>query len=360
MVTKTRYQMISGDSHVNPPHDMWSRYLPSKFAEKTPKLESTDEGDFVVFEGRRTPHMVLGALAGRKAEDYALTGKANEARPGGWDPKERIKDMELDGIDAEVLYGGGPLNSQDPELRLASYSAYNDWLADFCASAPERYIGMAYLPMEDVETAIAETRRAITRGLKGVVIPAIAPGAPYSDPSYDAFWTTLEEMDVAAHMHLGARNYVPEDNFNFLVNCTMSKFAIAEPVVHFIYSGLFQRHPKLRLGYIEASVGWAAFLVNYMDHLWPRHRYWTKSTLEEPPSFYFRRQTFGTFLDDPVGVRERHTIGIDNIMWISDYPHSETTWPDSKKLVQEQFKDVPEDEKHKLIAGNAVSIYRLQ
>src|SRR5205823_10389695 len=150
------YRIISADSHVNPPPTFWRDYLPERFKDAAPRLEQTDEGDFLLFEGHRAPVNLLPALAGKKAEDYRTTGKLSEARPGGWEPQARLEDLALDGVDAEALFGGGPLASQDIDLRRASFRAYNTWLADFCSVERDRLLGTAYIPMWDTEEALEE------------------------------------------------------------------------------------------------------------------------------------------------------------------------------------------------------------
>lgn len=353
------YRLISADSHVNPPTEMWKDYLPSSLKDRAPRLESTPEGDFRVFEGSRSPVNVLSRLAGIKTQEYALTGREKDGLPGGWDAEARIKDQDLDHVDAEVLYGGGPLQTDDPELKLASHIGYNDWLSDFCSVAPERLYGIAYLPMWDVDKAIAEAERTMKRGLKGVLIPAFAPVGRYDDPQYTRLWSACEDLGVAAHIHVGARHVRFDTSANFLVDMVMSKQMMAEPVSLFIFSGILERHPKLKVVEVEGGVGWCAFVVQYMDHIWQKHRHWTKSLLKEKPSYYFHRQILGTFLDDKVGIAERHVIGVDNIMWSSDYPHAETTWPNSVQMIEDHFAGVPEDEKFKIICGNAQRLYNI-
>ncbi len=354
-----KLSLISADSHVNPPVSFWKDYLPSKFRNDAPRLESTAEDDFVVFEGKRNPARILSAMAGKKYEDYKVVGKIEETRPGGWDPQERLKDMALDGIDAEVIYGGGPLKTQNAELRVASHRAYNDWLADFCRVAPDRFVGMAYLPMTDIELAVTEAKHAVQNGLRGVIIPMVPPGKPYHDQSYGVLWKTLEDLAAPAHIHTGVGSPRLNGADEFFPYMVMSKLGLAEPITLFIFSGILQRHPRLRLVTVEGGVSWFAYLVNYMDHIWVRHRYWTNCVISEPPSYYFHRQVSGTFMDDPPGVRERHTIGVENIMWSSDYPHAETTWPHSREYIDRHFVDVPEEEKHKIICGNAANLYHI-
>jgi predicted TIM-barrel fold metal-dependent hydrolase len=371
-----QYSVISADSHVNPLPTFWREYLPARYRDAAPRLEQTDEGDFVIFEGQKTPMGLLAQLAGTKVEDYKPTGKLSEVRPGGWDPQERLKDLKWDNVDAEILFGGGPLSTADADLHLASFRAYNTWLADFCEKAPRVFVGVAYIPMEDVDRANEELRFAADRGLKGVVIPPYPPptsgvrsggalmaGDPtsdrsYADPEYDPFWQATVERDMPVNIHLGGRR-VNLAKGKFFPAMVGSKLSMGEAIAVFVFGGILERHPELKLVSVESGVGWFPFLAQYMDDIWKRHRYWQQSELKEPPSFYMDRQVYGIFLDDKIGVQLRNVTGCRNIMWSSDYPHSETTWPNSMKLIEEHFSDVPEDEKHRIICGAAAELYGL-
>jgi len=357
-------ELISADSHVNPLPQMWVERLPREFRERAPRVESTDEGDFQVFEGRRTPILGINAMAGKREQDFSWNiRRLSDQLAGGWDPAARLSDMDRDHVQAEVLYGGGPLVTQDAALRRASFSAYNDWLADFCAAEPRRLIGQAYLPCETPEAAIAELRRCARRGLRGAVIPRFPQQGEWFDSDWDPFWRTLVELGWPAGIHVGGRSRelsMPRlDHTGFLVDLLMSKFALAEACGTLAVSGLLARHPELQIVSVEGQLGWLSFAAYYLDHVWAKHRHWTKSELVEPPSFYLRRQLSATFMEDPVGLRERHAIGVENILWSSDYPHSETTWPDSKKLTDQWFADIAADERRKILYDNAARLYRI-
>ena len=273
-----------------------------------------------------------------------------------------MKDQDIDGVDAEAIYGGGPLRTQDHDLAIASHRAYNDWLADFCKPAPDRLLGIAYIPVWDVGEAVAEVKHAAKVGLRGALIPGVSPdGADYTDPKFDALWGEIaaQGMSVQVHSSMGGRSTRFDTTPHFLSDMTMTKLSLAEPIGLFIYGGVFERFPTLKLVEVEGGLGWCAFIINYMDHVWNKHRHWTKSDLKEPPSYYFKRHVLGTLIDDPVAIRERHTIGVESIMWSSDYPHSETSWPESKAVIEEHFAGVPDDEKQKMIVGNAAALYHL-
>jgi len=358
------HQLISADSHVNPPPTIWAEYLPASLRDQAPRVESTDEGDFQVFEGRRSPIVGIGAMAGKKPEDYSWNiRRLDDQRAGGFDPQARIEDMDADHVRAEVLYGGGPLPCQDAELRRASYGAYNDWLADFCRVAPSRLLGMAYIPADTPEDAIAEVKRCAARGLRGCVIPRFPSGGEWYDAEWDPFWRTLLDVGWPGGIHVGGtgrdRPQPATDATGFMSDLLMSKFAMAEACTRIVLSGLLARYPDLRIVSVEGQLGWLPFANYYLDHLWEKHRFWTRNELPEPPSFYFKRQVYATFMEDPVGLRERAFIGVGNIMWSSDYPHSETTWPNSKKLTDEWMADFPEDERRMILFENAERLYDL-
>ena len=355
-------ELISADSHVNPPPSMWAEYLSAPFRSKAPKIESTDEGDVQVFEGRRTPIVGISAMAGKRPEDFSWNiRRLEDQRAGGFDPAARLVDMDADFVRAEVLYGGGPLPTADAALRRASYSAYNDWLADFCSTSPQRLLGMAYIPCDTPEDAIAEVRRCAAKGLRGCVIPRFPGEAEWYDPEWDGFWRALLDVGWPGGLHVGGTGREAKhpslDPTGFMSDLLMSKFAMAEACARVVLSGLLEKYPDLKIVSVEGQLGWLPFVNYYLDHIWEKHRYWTESELPNPPSFYFQRQVFATFMEDPVGLREREHIGIDNIMWSSDYPHSETTWPNSKKLTDEWMADFNDEERNKILFGNAERLY---
>ena len=361
------FRLISSDSHVTIPVAAWQTYLPEAQRAKAPVIETTDEGDFTVFEGRRTPINTLNNLAGKKAEEFTLNvRKLEDQRAGAGDPNERLKDMDLDGVDAEVLYVGGPLSTTDRELYLASVRGYNQWLADFCSVAPRRLLGMGAVPIQTPELAVTEIKKIKELGLAGAYIP-LFPGQDddYGTEQWNPMWDAFKETGLPIGLHVGGkRPGTPTKNIfesapQFMTGLIMSKMTMAEAVSELIHGLVMQRYPELKFIAVEGQIGWCTFFQEYSDHLWEKHRYWTKSQLQEPPSFYFKRQVFATFMEDASGLRERHHLGIDNIMWASDYPHSETTWPNSKSLTDEWFTPYGEDDKRKILWENCAKLYSL-
>jgi predicted TIM-barrel fold metal-dependent hydrolase len=301
-------------------------------------------------------------VAGRKYEEYrADATRLGEGAVGGYDPVERLKDMDVDGVDAEVLFGtvGGAYINQtdDPALKVALIRAYNDWLADFCNAAPERLLGVAEMPYWNIDQTLAEARRAKEKGLRGILLHAIPFDHNYTEPYWEPLWSLVEDLDLPVHWHLGPRPLTPGLADQMIIAITCNKAMMMEPIASVVLSGVLARHPQLRVVSVEGGAGWAAFTVPWMDNVWRRHRYWKNSPLTEEPSTYFRRQVKLTFIEDPAGVRERHTIGLESLMWSSDYPHSDSTWPHSQEVIAEHLAGVPENEKALIIGGNAAELY---
>jgi predicted TIM-barrel fold metal-dependent hydrolase len=382
--SKTQRRLVDADAHLDPPYEMWREYLPAKLRELAPSIEAGEEHDWICFEGERRPLRMISNQAGRTGKDFKMFGKRSEQR-AVWLPEQRLADMDTDGIDAAVMFGGGPLGTRNGELYIASFEAYNRWLADYCAKDPRRLVGVAYLPMRDLDESLRLLRQAAALGLRSVNIPAFpqsadgittsaqvkaihsAQGAAltgdpsgarsYADPAYDRLWAALCELDITATMHLGGR--VPRfgEKQHFLADMVMSKLSMAEPVAIAIFSGIFQRFPKLRLVIAESGVGWMAWMAEYMDRTWEKQRYWTDSTLTEKPSFYMDQNVYGSFINDRLGVLNRHLPGGRNIMWSSDYPHSETSFPRSHQIIARDFDGVPEADIELIVCERARQLY---
>jgi predicted TIM-barrel fold metal-dependent hydrolase len=374
-------KLVDADAHVNPPPMFWDDYLPKAFAGRGPKIEEGANGeahDWVVFEGNRKPLSLMSTVAGQ-GRQFRPVGRRSDVRTGSWEPSARLDDMAKDGVSVAALFGGGPLATTDNDLYLASFEAYNHWLADFCAYDPKHLVGVAYLPMQDIDQSVALLKDAAKRGLRAVNIPAFPqskkappgdgfaaqvlaltgdPEGPlqYDSPEFDRFWAACVEHDMAVTIHLGARLARPGMN-RFLPNLVMSKLTMAEPIAIMIFGGVFERFPTLRYGAIESGVGWMSWMAEYMDGIYDNQRHWLQLELKEKPSFYMEQNVWGSFIRDPVGVKNRHLRGGRNIMWSTDYPHSETTWPDSLAILERQFDGVPQAERAPIVRDNALRFY---
>jgi predicted TIM-barrel fold metal-dependent hydrolase len=382
--TRLNFRLVDADAHIDPPYEMWRDYLPAQLRELAPYIEEGDECDYVVFEGSKKPIRMIGNQAGRAGKDFKMVGKVSDMR-AVWKTEQRLADMDADGIDSAVLFGGGPLGTFNSELYVASFEAYNRWVWDFCAADRRRLVPIAYLPMRNIDETINLLRTAAKMGFKSANIPAFPQAADgfttgsnvkalksgqaaaltgdpkgawqYSNPDFDRLWAEFAEHDMTTTIHLGAR--VPrfgEKEF-FLADMPMSKVAMIEPIAILIFNGIFQRFPKLRFASVESGVGWMAWVAEYMDRTWEKQRFWTDSKLTEKPSFYMDQNVYASFIQDRTGVLTRDLPGGRNIMWSSDYPHSETTFPRSHEIIRRDFEGIPEKDVREICSTRAAKLY---
>ena len=365
-------RIISADSHVNPARDLWTRDVPAALKDRAPRVESTPEGDFWIVDSQVTGAIGLDASAGLKPEQFRPMGLSyKEMRPGSYDPKARLEDMDLDGVSAEVLYFGGPVaqHHKDPALRRYIVQRYNDWMAELSQAAPGRLIGLAHVPLVDLGEAYDELQRIAKLGLRGFHVdpfPDERGGKPLWDPAYEKFWALVAETRLPISFHIvGARH---QNVVEMFMNPTsgvketfiaMTPISLCEVVSTLVFTGILARHPHLRFVLVECGIGWIPYFLERMDQTFNKHRFWTKSVLTEKPSSYWYRQGAATFIQDLSGVAERHRAGVQNILWSTDYPHSDSTWPRSRDALAEHFKDVPADERTQIAGGNAARLYGL-
>jgi uncharacterized protein len=365
-------RIISADSHVNPPKDLWVRNVPTKFKDRAPRVESTPQGDFWIVDSQISGAIGLDASAGRKPEDFKPHGLTyKDMRPGSYDPAARLADMDLDGVDAEVLYFGGPVTqyATDPELRRYVVRTYNDWMLELSEAAPNRLIGLAHVPLVDIADGMQELERIAKMGLKGFHVdpfPDERGGKPLWDPAYEPLWSLIEEIGLPMSFHIvGPRkanvrevflNETPGVKETFIA---IAPISICEVVSTLTFTGILERHPKLNYILVECGIGWIPYFLERMDQTFHKHRFWTKSVITEKPSVYWYRQGHATFIQDLAGVAERHRAGLRNIMWSTDYPHSDSTWPKSREALAAHFQDVPENERSMIAGGNCVALYGL-
>jgi predicted TIM-barrel fold metal-dependent hydrolase len=368
-------QLISSDSHVSEPLDLWVERLDIKYRDRAPKVvvnPDGQEGAYFVYEGYPPHNLAIGLGAGRTPEELATflkTGTYADARPGGWDPAQRLPDMELDGVEAEVLYttlGFRLFWLKDAGLQQACFRVYNDWLAEYCSYAPKRLKGLALISLYDPQAGAKELERCAKLGLKGAMIWCSPPAdQPYSSEIYDPFWAVAQDLDMPVSLH--AITGMERIQWEYgaekrALRQTVTPHEIEKSFSILILSGVLERFPRLKIVSAENNCGWLPYYLQRMDRgfarfgpsgtvtPWP-----TKLTLK--PSEYFRRQMYCTFIDDSFGVASRHWIGVDNIMWSSDYPHTASTWPHSRDIIERDFKDVSEVEKRKIVRDNAAQLY---
>jgi predicted TIM-barrel fold metal-dependent hydrolase len=368
-------QLISSDSHVSEPPDLWVERIDTKYRDRAPRVVLNPEGQegaYLVYEGYPPHNLAIGLGAGRTPEELAAflkTGTYADARPGGWDPAQRLPDMELDGVEAEVLYttlGFRLFWLKDAGLQRACFRVYNDWLAAYCSYAPKRLKGLALISLYDPKEGAQELERCAKLGLKGAMIWCSPPAdQPYSSEIYDPFWAAAQDLDMPVSLHaITGMERIPWEYGaeKRAMRSTVTPHEIEKSFSILILSGVLERFPRLKIVSAENNCGWLPYYLQRMDRgfarfgpsgtvtPWP-----TKLTLK--PSEYFRRQMYCTFIDDSFGVASRHWIGVDNVMWSSDYPHTASTWPHSRDIIERDFKDVSEVEKRKIVRENVAQLY---
>lgn len=372
--------VVDADVHVTPPPEFWAEYLSPRFRSMAPVIEHDEDCDWIVFEGTRKKHNLMQSQAGRSFEEYRNDGKISDMRVGGWVLDKRLEDMDHDGIDKGVVFGGGPLQTGNMDLYLDSFEAYNRWQSDFCNASGKRLFAAAFLPTVDVGQAVAMMKAARKRGDVAVNMPAFPQSAEhfnkseslmqalmgdpagkrqYRDAEFDPIWKTAIDENLAITFHLGARVVRYTDKTLFLPDLAVSKTPMLEIVAPMIFSGLFDRYPELRVGLIESGAGWMPWAAEYMDRIWFMQRHWTGCDIKHEPSYYFDRNIYCSFISDKVGVALRNFPGGKNIMWSSDYPHSETTFPHSHEVIADHFQGVSDEDRDWILAGCARKFYGL-
>ena len=369
------YKLISADSHVSEPPDLWATRVDQKYRDRAPRLAVDlpgKEGAYFLYEGY-APHPIgIGLGAGKSPEELAeFLTKATyaDARPGGWDPAERVKDNDLDGVEADVLYttlGFRVFWIKDAGLQTDCFRVYNDWLAEYCSYSPKRMVGLPMISLYDPPAGARELERCAKKGLKGAMIWCSPPAdQPYSSEIYEPFWAAAQDLDMPVSLHaITGMERIPWEYGaeKRAMRSTVTPHEIEKSFSILILSGVLERFPRLKIVSAENNCGWLPYYLQRMDRgfarfgpsgtvtPWP-----TKLTLK--PSEYFQRQMYCTFIDDSFGVASRHWIGVDNVMWSSDYPHTASTWPHSRDIIERDFKDVSEVEKRKIVRENVAQLY---
>ncbi|MCU1460438.1 MAG: hypothetical protein JWO37_513 [Acidimicrobiales bacterium] len=375
-VASIDYPVIDADAHVNEPPDTWTSRVPAHVRDRAPKVVHTDEGDVWSFDdGKRTRPVGLTASAGLSYLQYKPAGHTYEdMRPGSFDTKARLADLDADGIFAQVLYpsvtlAGAKAYGQDRELQLACVRAYNDWLAEFCDGSDGRLIGQSVLPTTGVDDAIEEMERGMGLGHRGAVISTFPNGGLDPQPEDHQFWSLAEEAQHPIAVHIGSflRSVPPAVNDlrsrAFLATAGASKAgAYTIPVASdLVFSGIFERHPDLRVLLVEANIGWIPTMCEQLDDMFMRYRWFTGAAeqMHELPSRIVYRNIWSTFIVDTVGIQLRDRMNIKHLLWSTDYPHTASDWPNNRVTIERNFRGLPWDEVKLMLHTNAKELYGL-
>jgi predicted TIM-barrel fold metal-dependent hydrolase len=365
------YRIISSDSHIVEPPDTWNGRLAAKYRDRAPRVVGDADGDWWFVDGVRTNSFQGGAQTGKRfdrPEELRPAGSFADVRRGAYDPEEFVADNDLDGVWGSVIYpteGLSLFQVPDGGLLAAIFAGYNDWLAEFCRYNPQRLKGIAMIHVEDVPGAVAELARARTLGLVGAMITVYpAEEWSYDRPQYEPFWAAAQDLQMPLSLHVAT--FRPLSGVVYEDNRSQRPALIANwdrylrvSLAHIIFAGVFERYPRLRVGSVEHELGWVPFFLERLDYTYTQRarRPWWHRFKDGLPSDFFHRNVFLSFQEDALGIRDRDLIGVDQMMWGSDYPHTESTFPQSQKLLDRVFAGVPDDERRRITRDNVARLY---
>ncbi len=361
-------KVVSADSHMTEPADLWAERLDRKYREDAPRVIKNPKpnGPAYLFVGPGIHPLAVAAAfaAGKGGDDLREHMKHGyeAARPSGWDPVERIKDQDLDGVRAEVLYstlGIALFNMPDVEMQQACLRVYNDWLAEFCRHDSRRLIGVGLYSLKSLPD-VSEVERCAKMGLRGILVLASdSYDTPYSSTAFDSLWQVCSEAGLPLSLHKPLVSGMPlTPAMPTMADLQIHVIHVVEQcITRLVYGGVLERFPALKIVSAENDVGWIPNWVHRLDHVFSKVALSLKLPLK--PSEYVRRNVWATFQDDPLGPANWKVFGAENYMWASDFPHSDSTFPNSQKVIRENFAGVPEDVTGKIIFENANRLYKM-
>ncbi len=372
---EVKYTFISVDDHLmEPPHTFEGR-LPAKLQDRAPKVIETEEGH-EIWEFEDTPYFQVGfmCVAGRPREDHRVEpSRFSEVRRGCWDIKARIADMDIGGIHASVNFPsgvtgfGGTLFSEtkDPELGLACVRAWNDWLfEEWYTPYPDRIVPLGITYLADMEQGAEEIRRNAKRGFRAVTLPEQPHRQnlpPIFDPAWEPIIRACAETETVLNLHNGSSGFaqMPPGAPMLELGATLFGPMALTSCAEWLWSAWPARYPDLKIAMSEGGIGWVASLMDRLDDIMTRSGYgsgWPDKSCG--PTDCLRRNFWFCMIEDKSTICTRHTIGVDNILFESDYPHGDGTWPDTQKVIEEVLGDLPVEEIRKITHENAAKVYR--
>jgi predicted TIM-barrel fold metal-dependent hydrolase len=388
--------IISVDDHVLEPGHVWQDRMPAKFKDAAPRLVRDKDGEAWVYEGKRMVTPGLGAVAGKSREEFSFEPITyDEMRPGCYDSVARLEDMDRAGVLASMCFPSFPRfcgqvfnEAVDRELALLCVQAYNDWMIDeWCGRAPGRFIPLTLIPLWDPTLAAAEVRRNADRGSTAVAFsenPAMLRLPTIQDPGghWDPLMAACEETETVVCMHIGSssKRLTMSDESPMLVTMSWGPpLLIAGAMIEWIFSPVVRKFPGIKVALAEGGIGWIPFFLEKCAQVVEKHQYWIAEGDVRHDSLsgrvevdqraaidlegfsvmdMFRRHIYGCFIDDAHGVRNLDAIGFDNVMIETDYPHSDSTWPHSLEHAKKQLAGLSEENRHKIMRGNAERLFR--
>jgi predicted TIM-barrel fold metal-dependent hydrolase len=389
--------IISVDDHVIEPPDIWETWMPSKFGDRIPKVQrlpwewgsgfpgqrvraanSGPETDFWSFGEFRVALLNIEAAAGFGPEELDNRPIGYEdIRPGCWKVKDRLADLDVVKIERSLCFpnvvrfaGQIFLWMEDKELSLACIKAYNDWMVEeWAGESGGRLIPLCIVPLWDPELAADEVRRNATRGVRAVTfseLPSLLglPSVHDKDGHWLPFFQACDETGTVINIHIGSSSSVAGSSDDMPSRCRQSSLSFNAQLAFtdWVFGGLLQKFPALKLSFSESQIGWMPYVLERMDRIWRVGNAVSKVDMElfpNPPSSYLKDRVYGCFFEDTFGVEVREKVGIDQITFEADYPHQDSTWPHTYEYLSTVLEDVPEDEAYKIARGNAITMLDL-
>jgi uncharacterized protein len=379
-----QYKVISGDGHIDLNPDVWRNRVSAKWRERAPKRVKMPNGsDAVVVDGGK-PNTIGVTRSVRVAhKDLAKQVPTFENSAGTGSPEQRLREQERDGIEAEILFSQISFvlrQAKDDDLYLELVRAYNEFLAEeYMAVAPDRLICMGTIPITGVKDAVRELEHCAKLGLRGVKLDRFPSGRGYPTPEDDKFWAAAVDLKMPLTNHndgkMGSGRGEPafkydkepgedvhqREPLNYFFRFTNDAMTAS---IQMAFAGVWDRFPTLEMYWAETMIGWFEYGLWQVDDHYRRympmiHENWGLRYLERKPSEYLKERTYWGFLHDPVGIRRRDCIGYDKLMWGTDFAHAASEWPNSIKLMEQDFAGVPENERRAMLVDNCVKYFHL-
>ncbi|MCW2524190.1 MAG: amidohydrolase [Frankiales bacterium] len=367
-------QIVSVDDHVIEHPRVWLDRLPSKYADVAPRIERMPDGnDAWVYEGEVAGNFALNAVAGKSPKEFGLDPRRyDDMLPGCHDIKDRLRDMDLEGVHAQLCFpnfggfaGSVVQKSKDHDLSIAVIKAYNDFILDeWCAAAPDRQIPLMMVPYWDVEATVAEIERTASLGARSLTFPEIPDriGLPsWHSDHWDPVLAAAQAANMPLSLHFGTAG-PPQASAeamtsNFTVAISLFGLNSMSAMAELLLSPVFHKFPNLKMALSEGGIGWMPYMIERLDYVWERHRWYNDVNKDVKPSDIFAQHIYGCFISDYAGIFSRNLIGVDNLMFESDYPHSDSNWPHTRKVLEEAMLDVPDEDAQKMVEWNARKLY---
>jgi predicted TIM-barrel fold metal-dependent hydrolase len=368
------FKLVSADSHITEPPNLYPDYIDPAFRDRAPHVEKEEDGGeaYIVPGLAKKIQLGLVAAAGIRPEVMRMDRtRFEELHRGGWDPKQRIADQDRDGVIAEIIYpsiGMVLCNHPDTEFKQACFWAYNRWLQEFVGAAPTRLYGLGQTAVTSVEQTIKDFEQIRAMGFKGVMMPCNpATEFDYDDARFDPVWQASIDLELPLSFHIltsgGNSKHVfgAEQRGKKLANAQHLIIRANQDVIAlFIWAGIFERFPELKLVCAEADAGWAPHFMYRLDHYYKRHRFHSNTgDMATMPSQQFRNNVYLTFQDDWSAFQQTHLVNPRRLLWANDFPHSDSTWPLSRHVLDEQTELLTKEQKRWILRDNTAELYKL-